>query len=168
MRFDRKNLVNAAAILALAVAPIAAFGVLNLRINLTPSHVPVGIWRASPPENIDAGDVIIYNVNEFYAVMPGVREERMRFRSGRILKRVAALPGSLVEMSGDAIVIDGGEYPNAVVASDRSWIKVEYPLVIPRGSVWLMADVKGAYDSRYHGPLPINLIKEKCEPVIVW
>jgi type IV secretory pathway protease TraF len=168
MRFDRKNLVNVTAILALAAATIAAFGFLNLRINLTPSHVPVGIWRAAPPENIEVGDVIRYDVSEFYAVMPQVREERMNFRSERILKRVAALPGSLVEMSGDAIVIDGGEYPNAVVASDRSWIKVEYPLVVPGDSVWLMADVKGAYDSRYHGPVPINLIKEKCEPVVVW
>jgi type IV secretory pathway protease TraF len=167
MKFDRKNLVNVTAILALAAAAVAAFGVLGLRINLTPSHVPVGIWRASAPENIGVGDVIWYDVNEFYAAVPQVREERMRFRSGRILKKVAALPGSLVEMSGDAVAIDGGGYPNAVVA-DRSWVKVEYPLVVPHGAVWLMADVRGAYDSRYHGPVPMNLIKEKCEPVIVW
>jgi type IV secretory pathway protease TraF len=168
MKFDRKNLVNVTSILVFAAPLIAEFGVLDLRINITSSHVPVGIWRAFPPEKIDAGDVIRYNVSEFYAAMPQVREERMHFRSDRILKRVAALPGSLIEMSGDAVAIDGWEYPNAFVVSDRSWIKVEYPLVVPEGAVWLMADVRDAYDSRYHGPVPVKLIKEKCEPVIVW
>jgi type IV secretory pathway protease TraF len=168
MRFDRKNLINVTSMLVSYAALIVLFGVLGLRINLTSSHVPVGIWRAVPPEKIDVGDVIRYNVSEFYAAVPQIREERMHFRSDRILKRVAALPGSLIEMSGDAVAIDGGEYPNALVMSDRSWVKVEYPLVVPEGAVWLMADVQGAYDSRYHGPVPIKLIKERCEPVVVW
>jgi conjugative transfer signal peptidase TraF len=168
MKFDRKGLVTVTSILAIAAASIVVFGVLGLRINVTSSHVPVGIWRVSPPDKIDVGDVILYDVSEFYAAVPRVREERVHFRSDRILKRVAALAGSLVEMSGDAVAIDGREYPNALVVSDRSWIKVEYPLVVPEGTVWLMADVGGAYDSRYHGPVPIKLIKGKCEPVIVW
>jgi type IV secretory pathway protease TraF len=40
--------------------------------------------------------------------------------------------------------------------------------VVPEGTVWLMADVATAYDSRYHGPLPARLVKEKNVPLWVW
>ncbi|MDR3354213.1 MAG: S26 family signal peptidase [Synergistaceae bacterium] len=40
--------------------------------------------------------------------------------------------------------------------------------MVQRGSVWLMADSPNAYDSRYHGPIPVSLIREKLKPVWVW
>jgi type IV secretory pathway protease TraF len=112
------------------------------------------------------GDTIAYDIDEFYALCPQVREERMNFIAPRILKTVAGLPGALIEMSGDIVTINGTAYPRARVAGG-SWRKVEYPLVVPEGTVWLMANSETAYDSRYHGPLPENIIKEKMVPILV-
>jgi type IV secretory pathway protease TraF len=168
LTFDKKRLRYVLLLLSFPLGIIAIFGALDLRINLTPSHVPVGIWRAFPPDSVGVGDVVRYDIEELYSRLPHVREERMNFHSSGILKKVAALSGAVISLSGDIVVIDGHEYHNAPIAGDDSWRKVDYPLVVPEGSVWLMADVRSAYDSRYHGPLPADIIREKCEPVIVW
>jgi type IV secretory pathway protease TraF len=146
------------------------FPLLGLRINLTSSHVPVGLWRAFPvvsAQTLRIGDVITYDVREFYAAEPQIADDRMVFAAPRIIKKIAALPGARIELSGDALVVDGKEYSRARLAQ-KSWQKVDYPLVVPEGTVWLMDDVLAAYDSRYHGPLPARLIQEKNEPLWVW
>jgi type IV secretory pathway protease TraF len=153
--------------LAVSGGLVCAGFAFGLRINLTSSHVEAGIWRAAPADSIEVGDVIGYSKDEFYALTPGVREDRMIFRAPMVIKRVAALPGATVELSGDAVVIDGVRYSDARIRDD-TWRKVDYPLTVQAGSVWLMADSSNAYDSRYHGPLPVSLIREKLKPVWVW
>jgi type IV secretory pathway protease TraF len=167
MKFDRRGFRNVVLILSCAAVVVVLFHVCGLRVNFTPSHVPVGLWRALPADSISVGDVVSYDIYDLYFAEPQVYEERMRFFHSRLIKKVAALPGSVVELSGDVVVIDGTEFSKAQIADD-SWRKVDYPLVVPEGAVWIMADVTNAYDSRYHGPLPISMIREKCEPVVVW
>ena len=140
---------------------------MNLRINMSASHVEVGIWKAFPPVSVDVGDVVDYDKDEFYSMYPHVREDRMKFKTSSVLKCVAAMPCAWIELSGDLVVIDGHLYTEARIFED-SWRKVEYPLQVPEGTVWLMANSKGAYDSRYHGPMPLSLIHEKLKPVLVW
>jgi type IV secretory pathway protease TraF len=163
---DRKALRNVTALAVCAGAAVVLFLSLGLRFNLTSSHAPVGLWRACPAAGaIRIGDVITYDIREFYAAKPEMTEDRLTFAAPRIMKRVAALPGALIELSGDALVVDGKEYSQARLA--KGWRKVDYPLVVPEGTVWLMDDVLAAYDSRYHGPLPLRLVKEKNEPLWV-
>jgi type IV secretory pathway protease TraF len=167
MRVNKRELKNVAGLVFCAVGLAALFFLLRLRINVSSSHVPAGIWRAHPVDAIDVGDVVTYDVRDFYRASPRIHETRLRFATPRIIKRVAALPGALIERSGDAVSIDGKEYPRAKIV-DESWCAVDYPLVVPEGSVWLMADAERAWDSRYHGPLPADLIREKNTPVLVW
>jgi type IV secretory pathway protease TraF len=167
---NKKALRNVAAFVVCAGVAVVSFPLLGLRLNLTSSHVPVGLWRAYPvisAEDIRPSDVITYDIREFYAAEPQIAEERMVFEAPHIMKRVAALPGALIELSGDSLVVDGEVYSCTRLAK-KSWRKVDYPLVVPEGTVWLMADVAAAYDSRYHGPLPARLIKEKNEPLWIW
>ncbi|MDR1650657.1 MAG: S26 family signal peptidase [Synergistaceae bacterium] len=167
MKADGKAARKVALLTICFLAPVAVFAVLDLRINLTASHVPAGIWRARPPGVLKVGDVIDYNKDEFYAARPEIGEERMSFVSPIVIKRVAALPGATIARSRDALAIDGAPYPKARIG-DESWRKVDYPLTVPDGHVWLMADSAAAYDSRYHGPLPMDLVREKLTPVLVW
>jgi type IV secretory pathway protease TraF len=167
MRIDRRAARKVALLTVCFLAPAAVFAAGDLRINLTASHVPAGIWRARAPGVLKVGDVISYSKDEFYAARPEIEEERMSFVSPVVIKRVAALPGATIARSGDALAIDGAPYPQARIG-DESWRKVDYPLTVPDGHVWLMADSAAAYDSRYHGPLPTRLVREKLTPVLVW
>jgi type IV secretory pathway protease TraF len=167
MRADRKTAWKVALLAACLMSPAAIFRAMDLRINLTASHVPAGIWMANPPDDLKVGDVVDYHRDEFYAAKPEIREDRMVFLAPVVIKRIAALPGAIIERSGDALAIDGAPYPRARIG-DESWRKVDYPLTVPDGHVWLMADSAAAYDSRYHGPLPARLVREKLTPVFVW
>ena len=167
MKFDPRAARNTALLISITCVLIVFFYAFDLRINLSESHVSVGLWRAYPPVDINVGDVIIYDKDEYFRICPEAREERMSFLAGAIQKRVAALPGARIELSGDAVMIDGVIYTEARILDD-SWRKVEYPLTVPEGTVWLLANSKRAYDSRYHGPVPTRLIREKLSPVFVW
>ncbi|MCL2009887.1 MAG: S26 family signal peptidase [Synergistaceae bacterium] len=167
MKFDPRAARNVALLLFVPGSVFALFFALNLRINLSASHVGVGIWRAFPAASIDVGDVVAYDKDEFYAAYPHVREDRMKLPSPVLIKRVAAMPGALIELSGDFVIINGAYWAEARILDD-SWRKVEYPLMVPEGTVWLMADVRGAYDSRYHGPVPLRLTRKKLKPILVF
>ena len=166
-KFDPRAARNVAILVLLAVGAAALFFALDLRINLSPSHVQSGIYRARPAVSVVVGDVVAYDKDEFYDLCPRIREDRMEFKAHVVIKCVAAMSGALIELSGDAVAIDGALYPEARILDD-SWRKVEYPLVVPEGTVWLMADTGNSYDSRYHGPLPMQLIREKLQPILVW
>ena len=170
MKFDPRAARNVFILILVPAVIVALFFAFDLRINLTASHVQVGIWKAFPPVSVDVGDAVIYNKDEFFSEFPQVRDERMRFRSSSVIKRVAAMPGAMIELfgvSGDMVMIDGHPYTEGRILDD-SWRKIEYPLRVPEGTVWLMADTDRAYDSRYHGPMPLRLVREKLKPVFVW
>ena len=167
MKYDPRAARNVALMILAPTVVVGSFFAFNLRINLTDSHVPVGIWKASSPVSVGVGDIIKYDRDEFFSAFPQVREERMIFGTSAIIKRVAAMPGALVELSGDIVIIGGRLYEGARILND-SWRKIEYPLRIPEGMVWLMADTERAYDSRYHGPVPCGMIQEKLKPVLIW
>jgi type IV secretory pathway protease TraF len=169
-KFDGRACRNAALLILAAALMLVSFRASGLRINISPSHVNVGLWRAAPVRaggELEIGDIIAYDKDEFYEAVPRAREDRMIFRAPRVIKKIAALPGAFIERSGSAIAIDGVLYREARI-SDESWVKVNYPLVVPEGTVWLMADTLDSYDSRYHGPFPAGLVKEKLTPVLVW
>ncbi|MDR1020227.1 MAG: S26 family signal peptidase [Synergistaceae bacterium] len=167
MKIDVTGLRNLTLILICVALAVAAFPVFDLRINITSSHVPVGLWRSYPATAIEAGDVVVYDIYDLFLENPQIYADGMTFESSRIIKIVAALPGAMIERSGDEVIVDGTRYPSARILK-KSWCNVEYPMIVPDGSVWLMADVSSAFDSRYHGPVPAGLIREKVSPVLVW
>ncbi|MDR1943409.1 MAG: S26 family signal peptidase [Synergistaceae bacterium] len=167
LKVDRKGLRSVSFLVISVCGVVLLFPILGLRINLTSSHVPVGLWRAYPADSVSVGDVITFDVYDLFFESPQVYDERMKFDSSKLLKKVAALPGAVIERSGDLVIIDGKELQGAKIMKN-SWCRVEYPLVVPDGAVWLMADSETAFDSRYHGPLPVRLIREKNKPVLVW
>jgi type IV secretory pathway protease TraF len=152
-----------------AALPVVLCSLFGWRFNLSPSHVPVGIWKADSACEYKVGDVVAFDIQAFYAAFPEAAEERMTFSAPRLIKRVAALGGALIECTDGVISIDKEKYPMSRLRDD-SWRKVSYPLVVPPDMVWLMpepgnADALNAYDSRYFGPVPESLLIEKLTPV---
>ncbi|MDR3354212.1 MAG: hypothetical protein LBO21_04185 [Synergistaceae bacterium] len=117
-KFDSKALGIVSLMLAVSGGLVCAAYATGIRINLSSSHVGAGIWRAVRVDNIAVGDVIGYNKDEFYARMPAVSEDRMIFKAPMVIKKVAALAGAVIELSGDAVVIDGVMHPNARIYDD--------------------------------------------------
>lgn len=161
-----------ALMLGIAVLAVFAINALDIRINISDSHVSRGIWRGVPVDSIEVGDIVTMDINELYERFPERSNDRVHILGGALLKRVAALPGACIERSGDSIIIDGTVNRFAITrppykdGSDPC--KVEYPHIVADGCVWLMANVAGAFDSRYFGDVPMDLIREKNTPVITW
>jgi type IV secretory pathway protease TraF len=160
-----------AAIVGFAVITTLVICVLlrasNIRVNITGSHVPVGLWKAYPVDNINVGDVISFSIKDLYAKDAKLKEDSLSTLYPIHIKIVSALPGELIERSGDQIIAAGKVMPGAIIAREEL-CKVKYPLVIENNTLWLMSDSKYSYDSRYYGAIPKELIREKLFPVLTF
>lgn len=176
MRYSKKDARNILIILISSMLMVVLPFALGIRINLTDSHVPAGLWRSvrhNPKAgDIRVGDIVVYHIYDLYLVRPKVYDEHVVFVVPSMMKRIAALPGSIIERSGDHLLIDGALYANAPIrppyldGSDPC--KVEYPLIVPPMCVWIMADTVTAYDSRYHGAVPVDIIQAQVKGVFPW
>jgi type IV secretory pathway protease TraF len=165
LRVRKGRLAAVMSIVALAVSVCAAFAKLNLRINLSESHVPIGIYRAYPADELRVGDIIAFNINELYLRDGKLYDEKIKTLSPLHMKVIAALSGAVIERSGDIVVVDGEAFDRALIVRDETR-KAEYPLVVRDGHVWLMANSVYSYDSRYYGDVPAKIIKEKVRPIL--
>ena len=153
---------------------IAVLGWLGgLRINLTPSE-PLGLWRIVPLDRpVAVGDFV------FICPPPGPISafglKRGYFRWGScsggvapLIKTVAALAGSRIEISTD-VVIDGAALPRSeLIARDGA----ARPLIrwtggiVPGGQIFVHSLFAGSYDSRYFGPIPDAGLLGLARPVL--
>jgi|GEM_PF-3809986 len=177
MKYSRKDARNVLIILASSVTVVFIALTTGIRINLTDSHVPVGLWRTvhHTPDSLQVGDIVTFDIYKHYLSQLKVYDEKLSFVvtvTPIMMKRIAALPGSLIERSEDHLLIDGVMYENAPIRPpyfDKSDpCKVEYPVIVPPLCVWIMADTFSAYDSRYYGVVSMDIIEAKVKKVLVW
>ena len=97
-----------------------------------------------------------------------------------VLRRVAALAGDTIAMRDGAAVLNGRvqTWPFRIVVA-RAWrsplarvpsLYTWGPIVVPRDSVWLLADTRdiiGWPDSRFLGPVPLSALEGEAGR-IVW
>jgi signal peptidase I len=83
------------------------------------------------------------------------------------LKRLVALPGDVIEVRGNEMLVnriplptrDGPSMPQRPVVG---YPPIAYPLTVPKGHVYLVGDhYANSLDSRYFGPVPIGAIRMK-------
>jgi signal peptidase I len=106
------------------------------------------IYRFRAPQ---AGDIVVFD-----NPMPEPGEETL-------IKRVIAVGGQSVDVKGGKVLVDGvalDEYytygqPSEKLANSR----IEFPVYIPRGYLWLMGDNRtSSQDSRYFGPVALSAV----------
>ena len=149
------------------------------RCNPTPS-LPVGLYRlaAGTPQR---GEPVAICLSGPFADLAA---ERGYLKPGScpsglrpLLKRLAGLPGDLIQVDRDGIRVTPAGSPVAclwlesrIKTVDRHGRPVVSALtsgVIPAGSALVLGEHPGSFDSRYFGLVPLDSLR-RTVPVFVW
>ncbi len=160
---------------ALLVALGSAFG---LRISLTDSAAPAGIYRSVRGGSVKHGELV-------NACLPASIAQEGLARgylqqgdcpSGAepVAKIVGALPGDVLELQPGWVSVGGQVFADSAVAARDS---IGRPLShvpwgrrqVAPGEVWLFGfhNVR-SWDARYFGPVPLSEVRAALKPVLTW
>lgn len=178
MNFNKRNFQNIIYItLTIGAIYSLIFWLLsrnNLVINWTPSHVPVGLYQiVDTPKSFNAiGDIILFSIDELYHVYPELTDTQSKTVSRTFIKIVGAVTGDHISKIDNKVAVNGKILNNAVIHSNydngEPRCKIQYPLVVPDGHVWLITDTEFSFDSRYYGPVPEKIISAKVKEFWIW
>ena len=86
-----------------------------------------------------------------------VQDDKLRFG------RIVALPGDVVDISEDALTVNGyGVYEDAVYPTTGEGAKIRFPYTVPEGTYFILNDYRSdVNDSRTFGAIPKGGIKGK-------
>jgi conjugative transfer signal peptidase TraF len=162
-----------------AVVFLVALGsVLGLRVSVTDSAAPAGIYRLVRGLSIKHGELV-------GACLPASIAQEGLARgylqqgdcpSGAepVAKIVGALPGDVLEVQPGWVSIDGRVFPDSAVAAHDS-IGRPLPHVpwgrhqVAPGEVWLFGfHNERSWDARYFGPVPLSEVRAALKPVLTW
>lgn len=166
---------------AAAVAMAVAFQHFNLRVALTDSSTPAGIYQMRPASRLSRGELVAaclplniasFAISRGYLAVSPLSD--CSEHAAPIGKRVLALPGDEVEVAPASIAINGQRFANSATASRDSRGRNlphmpagEYR--VPPGSIWLFGfNDSRSFDSRYYGPVPLSSIQSTAVPLLTW
>ncbi len=169
MNLNKKFVISVLIIGAVLAAP---FFTGRFVLNISPS-VPLGLWLLSD-DKITYGDVVQLPLDAFKFAEWVPEMYHVKDRNGvemPYLKRVAGLPGDVIELSSEGYEIAAGKIllNSLPLSMDGSGNKLEtFPLPVKLASdeIWLTSDKERGFDSRYLGPARIDQCK-KIVPFIV-
>ena len=158
--------------------PVLSFELLGLRIGLTDSACPPGIYRMvnRAPSR---GDLVLACLPDAIAQLGIARGYLLRGRGcgdgiEPVGKRLSALPGDSVEVVPDYIAVNGQRLEHsATLSRDSSGRSVKHVAwgryTVPTNQVWLFGTKDArSWDSRYFGPVPASSVRAALEPVLTW
>jgi len=159
-------------------AIVAVFWMLRLRIALTDSACPPGIYRMVN-HSISRGDLVLACLPPALARFAQARRYLARGRGcgdgiEPVGKRVGALPGDTVQITRDYVAINGHRLENsATVLRDSRGRSLTHVTpgryTIRPDHVWLLGTTDArSWDSRYFGPVPIGSVRAQLEPLVTW
>lgn len=162
----------------LALAVVSLFTAAGGRICLSPS-APAGLYLpAALP--LGAGTWVQLCLPEPIVSFgrargyhpPGWPPASCPDGSAAVLKRIAALPGDLVEVREEGLVVNGrllgGTGPQPLDSDHRPlpWL-AGLRQRVPEGRCWVYSDtISNSWDSRYYGAIPMVSIVTAMRPVV--
>jgi len=161
-------LCTACALLGLPLFCAAIVWATGVHLNTTAS-MPLGIWRETA-ENPARGSVVKTCVPEPSAQLARTRDYLpLGLCPGGVqpvLKYVAAMEGDVVEVSATGMRVNGRLLPRtAPQARDsrerplRAWPFGRY--VVSHGEAWLIVPLPRSFDSRYFGPVAVDVLSRR-------
>jgi conjugative transfer signal peptidase TraF len=158
--------------------PVLSFELLGLRIGLTDSACPPGIYRMVKRAP-SRGDLVLACLPDAIAQLGSARGYLLRGRGcgdgiEPVGKRLSALPGDSVEVVPDYIAVNGQRLQHsATLSRDSSGRSVKHVAwgryTVPTNQVWLFGTKDArSWDSRYFGPVPASSVRAALEPVLTW
>ena len=160
---------KAAVLLFVLWAILAALFCSGRLILNTTCSVPRGLWWVSGGR-IQRGDTVTVPFSAFRSTswVPEIYWRKNAWGTPKaFLKRVAGLPGDMVEAGEYGLIRVAGEViPNSAPLSadraGRSLRAFQLPVVLASDEIWLLSDSPRGFDSRYLGPARI----EECQKAI--
>jgi conjugative transfer signal peptidase TraF len=163
----------------IALAFLVALGrVIGLRISLTDSAAPAGIYRIVSGVSVERGELV------GVCLPPSIAQEglaRGYLSKGDcpggaepVAKRIGALPGDVLEVRPGWVSVDEQVFADSGVAAHDS-IGRPLPHVpwgrcqVAAGEVWLFGfnNVR-SWDARYFGPVPLSGVRGVLQPILAW
>ena len=152
--------------------------VSSLRISLTDSAGPAGIYRVVRAASIDRGELVAACVSASTA-----REGLARGYLSKgdcpggaepVAKIIGALPGDVLEVQPGWVSVDGQVFAGSAVAA-RDSVGRPLPHVpwgthqVSPGQVWLFGfNNRRSWDARYFGSVPLSGIRGVLKPIVTW
>ena len=173
-KFERRAALCILTLGALTAALLLS-GLFTFNIS---SSVPLGLWLRLSNKNIKIGDIVEINFEDFIYNNDWVPEAYYKAnevgRTAPYLKRVAGLPGDVIELGEfNLLKINNKIILNSVILSqDRAGNILSSPdysnkIKLQDNEVWLMSDSPRGFDSRYLGPAKLNKCV-KVLPIIIY
>lgn len=158
----------------LTILALLAIGrAIGLNVNLTES-APEGIWITKPADSIKRG-MLVSVCPPSDAVVTHLRDlGHLRYgdcpdtEAQPLLKAVAATSGDTVVLrEGFPAIVNGKELPNTTAQSRiPRWPDGEYE--VSPNEIWIFSTYSDkSFDSRYFGPVPIDNVRGKADPLLV-
>jgi conjugative transfer signal peptidase TraF len=163
----------------IVVAFLVVLGaVLGLRISLTDSAAPAGIYRIVRGVTVKHGELVAACLSTSIAQEGLARGylQRGDCPSGAepVAKIVGALPSDVLEVQPGWVSVDGEVFADSAVAI-RDSIGRPLPHVpwgtrqVPPGQVWLFGfNNRRSWDARYFGPAPLSGVQGVLKPILTW
>jgi conjugative transfer signal peptidase TraF len=158
--------------------PVLSFELLGLRIGLTDSACPPGIYRMvnRAPSR---GDLVLACLPDAIAQFGQARGYLSSGRGCRngiepVGKRLSALPGDVVEVMPGYVAVNGQRLEHsATLTHDSRGRSVQHlewgRYTVPTNQVWLLGTKDArSWDSRYFGPVPVSSVRAALDSVLMW
>lgn len=157
------------------VAMLAAVGLIAAPLLATPrphliwnasASVPIGLYRAVAADNLALGDLVAVMPPDELAVF--LAERGAVPRGVPILKHVAALAGSTVCRIGAVVTIDGRLAAVALLRDRAGRLLPTWSgcRTLVDGEAFLLnTEEPESFDGRYFGPLPVDAVVARLEPL---
>jgi conjugative transfer signal peptidase TraF len=164
-------------LIALA-GPVALGRLFRLRITLTDSAAPAGIYRVVTGVPVVRGALVAACLPAAIArtglTRGYVREGDCPAGAEPVAKVIGALPGDVVEVEPSWVAVDGVKFADSRAAArdsaERALDHVAWGVrLVAPGEVWLFGfnDLR-SWDARYFGPVPLAGVRGVLQPVLTW
>jgi conjugative transfer signal peptidase TraF len=167
------------ALLRAAAVSVAVVGVLywsanrfGIRINLSPS-LPIGLYQVASGSD---ATLVEFCPPEPFGSLANVRGYRQPGNcpdgGAPLMKPVVAWAGDVVSLSEKGVVVNGQAIPNSAPltrdSAGRPLTPWPFGLYTSQlGTVWVVSDYHPrSFDSRYFGPIPETLIRNRLRPLL--
>jgi len=102
-----------------------------------------------------------------YLRLPGRPEPGGMVALRPLMKHVVAVPGDTVTVSAQGTYINGQLFPHSAVSTTAKGYQLFRfgTYTLQAGQYWLLGTSPDSWDSRYIGPVPIDLIDSTIRPV---
>lgn len=170
----KKNIVRFCFLLfcaSLVGISLAASHYFGFRINRSAS-LPGLIYRVVPTDStepLNREDCVLIDLALFSnpVIMQGVQRGYVNTFEP-MMKKIGALPGDIVQLKGNCLVVNGDAVEMRVASFDSSGGKLKAwptPLVLSPDHYWLVSDPERGFDSRYFGPVDRKAFTHKAYPL---